>query len=365
MMHALGVDLSITVLDFDDAAQCAAWDALVVAHPAHLAFYTVAWGRALERLLPRCRTIYLMAKRGDTLCGVLPAVLQRDGPYGAVVNALGYFGSHGAPLVTEGPHESDVREALLDAFDAIADRHDAASATVIANPLDPRTSTALVARYGAAVDMRIGQLNALPQIGGTFDEVSSALLPTYHPKTRLVVRNALAGRVRVRRDDSMAAMEQLAAVHAQNMTRVGGRTKPTADFAVLRDCFAPGTGSALWVAEHDAVPIAYLLCLYAGQVVEYFTPATVEGFRSQQPMSLLIHHAMCDAVQQRRLWWNWGGTWATQDGVYRFKKRWGALDVRYGYYARIRHESLRHARRNELLDGYPNLYVTPFDGLHE
>jgi hypothetical protein len=59
-------------------------------------------------------------------------------------------------------------------------------------------------------------------------------------------------------------------------------------------------------------------------------------------------------------WWNWGGTWLTQDGVYRFKSRWGTESRPYTYFIAIRNaELLRHSQET-LQAAFPYFYVRPF-----
>ena len=44
--------------------------------------------------------------------------------------------------------------------------------------------------------------------------------------------------------------------------------------------------------------------------------------------SLLIFEVMLDAVEKNYEYWNCEGTWESQKGVYDFKKKWGANDMR-------------------------------------
>ena len=47
-----------------------------------------------------------------------------------------------------------------------------------------------------------------------------------------------------------------------------------------------------------------------------------------------------DAVERGYAWWNWGGTWLTQEGVLRFKRKWGARERRYRYFVKLNDRSL-------------------------
>ena len=91
----------------------------------------------------------------------------------------------------------------------------------------------------------------------------------------------------------------------------------------------------IFIAEKEGIKIAGLLLFYFNKSIEYFTPVIVNEFRSLQPLSLLIFEAMKDGISRNYEFWNWGGTWLTQDGVYRFKKMWGSEDLKYFYYVKI------------------------------
>ena len=78
----------------------------------------------------------------------------------------------------------------------------------------------------------------------------------------------------------------------------------------------------------------YLLFLFLFQErSRILYPATLEEYRSYQPLSALIYRAMVDSVTEKNMeYWNWGGTWLNQSGVYKFKARWGTQDFPYRYH---------------------------------
>ena len=129
------------------------------------------------------------------------------------------------------------------------------------------------------------------------------------------------------------------------------------------DIFTPGSDYNLYLAYYDGKPVAGLLLFYFNKTVEYFTPVIKAEYRNIQPLSLLIYEAMEDSLMQGYRYWNWGGTWVTQDGVYRFKKRWGTQDHPYYYYTRVYNDSMFRLSKEELLKEYPDFYVVPFDKL--
>ena len=102
--------------------------------------------------------------------------------------------------------------------------------------------------------------------------------------------------------------------------------------------------------------------LYYRRTVEYFVPAVHEEMRPLQPMSLLVFRTMAEASRVGFSAYNFGGTWRSQDGVHRFKQRWGARDCPYRYLVRLRRELgyFREVGRDAWQEQYPGYYVIPF-----
>ena len=72
---------------------------------------------------------------------------------------------------------------------------------------------------------------------------------------------------------------------------------------------------------------------------------------------------MADAAARGFTRWNWGGTWLSQEGVYRFKKKWGASERRYRYFITLADASLKRRTAAELAAAYPWYYTLPYDQL--
>ena len=72
---------------------------------------------------------------------------------------------------------------------------------------------------------------------------------------------------------------------------------------------------------------------------------------------------MVDNANKKFKWWNWGGTWLSQDGVYRFKSRFGAIDKEYKYYIKVNNQDIYNSTKEYLLSEYGNFYTVPFERL--
>ncbi len=301
----------------------------------------------------------LTTSRNDTLLsfdadgrlnGVLP-VLSKDGPIGRVINSLPYYGSHGGPLASTAEAEA----ALVGAYNELACSQDVAAATMVGNPMagpGPRTNVA-----HTLTDYRIGQFTTLDYERNHAD----ALMASFHHKTRNMVRKSRKGGMSVAVENGM--VEFLRDVHQQNIRAIGGLPKTDEFFDTFPRRFQPDRDFKIWVARDRGEPVAAMLLFYFRQTVEYFTPAVIEAARTKQPLTLLIFEGMVDASQREYKAWNWGGTWATQDGLYLFKARWGTRDINYTYFVQINNSAVAEATPERLRRDYSNFFVIPFQRL--
>ncbi len=319
-------------------------------HDDALFYYGDRYRRFLVALLG-CRPHTLVARRDGRIVGLLP-VMEADGPLGRVVNALPYYGSHGGPIADD----AQARAALVGAFSELAAAKGVAAATLIEHPLHPLSMPS----RDDFTDSRVGQITLLPRV----DEraaASAAILATIDGSARRNFRKAEASGVSVRVDCSRCAF--LETVHRETMAAIGGNGKTPAFFATFPRCFRTGRDWRLWVAEVDGEPVAALLTFYYARTVEYFTPVTRQAARPLQPMAAILHEAMVDATLRGHVRWNWGGTWPSQDGVYRFKRKWGAKDYAYRYHVRVNRREILRRSPGELTAAYPGFYTVPFSAL--
>lgn len=82
-----------------------------------------------------------------------------------------------------------------------------------------------------------------------------------------------------------------------------------------------------------------------------------EEYRNTQALSATIYEVMQRSALKGGLYWNWGGTWKTQESLYRFKNRWAAGDFVYRYFNRILDKSIIHEPISELILAFPHFYL--------
>lgn len=319
------------------AAREAEVAALVAAHPEGLVYYTPAFRRYLLAVAGgECRS--RVAIEDGRVTGVLP-LLALAGPYGVVLNSLPFFGSNGGILSVSDAAQT----ALLAEYDRMA--AEVVVATWISHPF----MDTVTPRH-TLTDERIAQWTTL----------GAGLPAGIEASARRNIQKAKAEGVTVRED--AAALPFLEATHRENMAAIGGRAKPASFFASL-PVMTAGRDWRLHVAERQGQPLAALLTFEAAKTVEYVMPVVIESARTLQPTAAILAQAMTDAAARGFTRWNWGGTWLTQEGVYRFKKKWGAEERRYHYYIALNDPALRTRTAADLAAAYPWYFTLPYASL--
>ncbi|WP_447968607.1 GNAT family N-acetyltransferase [Nitrospira sp. M1] len=326
------------------------WNKFVETHPDALLYYGLGYRDFLADIIGG-KARYRLALEKGVAVGVLP-IIERDGPYGRVLNSLPFFGSYGSPLA----RDPDVFRVLMLDWGDITDGRDIAAATMIMNPL---AGSILSSIPFDVDDHRTGQFTTLP----SRVNAEAAILDGIDGTAQRNVRRARQAGVIVEED--AGALPFLETIHRTNMAEIKGLAKPPSYFSTIPACFRYGRDWRLYVASKDGVPVAAVLLFYFQGVVEYFTPAITSEGRKCQATALILLVAMVAASERGYRMWNWGGTWPDQDGVFRFKRKWGANSRPYRYFVRIRNKDLLKATRAELLTSYPWFYILPFRLLAE
>jgi hypothetical protein len=330
-----------------DAAGEAAYRDFVAGAPGALVYHSLAYRDLLMEHLG-CRQEYLVAGDGSSVQGVLPLLWTGDD--GArVYNSLPFYGSHGSVLA----RTPEAGAALIAAYDERATADSTLAATMVANPFLDRQPPEPAHNL---TDERISQVTELPA-----DPDEEALLSLVDASARRNVRKARRAGIVATAD--AARLPAVAEIHRENIEALGGLAKEERFFAAIPRHFQSGRDFELYVALRDGAVVAGLLVFLFNGTAEYFTPAVHHEHRSEQPLAVLLVQAMLAAVRRGCRRWNWGGTWTSQDGVFRFKRKWGAREGRYRYFVQVNDSSLLESSPAELRARFGHFYVLPFSAL--
>lgn len=313
-----------------------------------LLYYGAAYRNFIADLLG-CGSDYWLAERDGEILGVLPT-METSGSLGRVMNSLPYYGSNGAPLCLV----PEAHDALVKHYAGFLHDADITCGTIVENPFQAMLGEA---PPHTILDERISHATPLPVEG----DIEALLLGRFDSTARRNIKKAAKSGVTVAVDNG--AFGFLEKTHVENMQEIGGNAKTPEFFAKVARHFRADSDYRIYVASIDGAPVSALLLFYFNKTVEYFTPVTHREARETQPMAAILYESMLDAARRGYSRWNWGGTWLTQDGVRRFKEKWGAVPGRYSYYTLLRRPEILASTPQQLLGEYPGFFVVPFSSL--
>jgi len=320
-----------------------------------LVYYSSAYRRFLNQILPDAYPLTLIAREDGRIVGLLPSFVQIDPESGAVANSMPFFGSHGGAIV-ERAHENreDIASSLYTLFSQQLCEHSIVSATIVENLFVPISERQRNILNFDAVDDRIGQFTHLPS---NAHDIEESLFAMFHQKTRNAVRKGIQCGYSFNEQDDSQSLHWLQATHDASISALGGVVKPPSIFHALTASFHLGNEARLWLARADGKPVAGILFIVFERTLEYFTPVVDPEFREKQALSALIFHCMGRFAREGYNLWNWGGTWRSQEGVARFKSRWGASQRIYRYFNQVSDKSLLAKEKEVLRAQFPWFYV--------
>ena len=305
-------------------------------------------------------SLYLLIKKEGNIVGCLPLMESRNTPIGTIINSLPFYGSNGSFLIDKKVEKNEatkIMNLLLGSLLSYVDKKNVAALTLITSPFDIHSKEFLEDNFEFTFsDFRIGQITPLPS------NKNDLLTIFENPRPRNI-RKAIKSGVLIRQSTTDEDFDFLATLHQQNIESIGGKSKSKLFFESVKKLI-PNDNYSLFIAQIQEKKVAALLLFYFNDTVEYFTPCSIFEYRNQQPSSLLIFEAMKDAIEKKYKFWNWGGTWESQKGVYEFKKKWGAKDMHYFYFTKILDRKILKSSKDELEKLYPNFYTLPYKNLN-
>lgn len=316
-----------------------------------LIYYSSAYLSFLKCIAPRSSFHYITVIDDGVLVGLMPFATQKSENF-VIINSLPFYGSYGGPLVLRKENNQAIKREILKKYREFSDGLNADIVNFIENPLEPLGINDLEKEGFEKIDERIGQVTIFPPMQSGIED---ALMSLFHSKTRNMVRKGEKANLTIELRDDDASYEWLHAEHTKSISKLGGLPKSIEVFSSLRSTF--GGDCKLYVGYINGAPICGVLVLVYAETVEYFTPVVQEEFRESQALSYLIYRIMLDMIRNGYNQWNWGGTWLSQEGVYRFKKRWGSEDFNYGYYSKKGIDKNLLPPLDQLRKEFPHYYL--------
>lgn len=327
-----------------------------------LIYYTPEYLSFLEDLIPNIDVCYYCLSNLDhKIFALMPIAKKTIGGKGTIVNSLPFYGSHGGVLfLNDNQDKAKIQKLIIEEILNDIQDENILSITIVENPFQPFDASEMNLLGFEVIDNRLGQFKniKLELYNQNFDY---DLLMSFHSKTRNVVRKGLTFNAEFSEQIDDNTIDWLQSVHEKSILKLNGKFKTKEVFKTLLEHFPSPKNSRLFICKIDNKNIAGVLVLVFNETVEYFTPVIEEEYKSTQLLSSLIYETMKTLSKEGYKLWNWGGTWESQEGVYRFKDRFGGYTIPYRYFSLIKNQSIKEIDKDILASDFNFFYSYKFN----
>lgn len=280
----------------------AAWDAFVASAPGSSIYHRYRWRRVVREVFGR-RTVYLAAREGDAVVGVLPIVRLRSALFGDFLVSLPYFNYGGVLGAT-----TDIERELLANAIALA-------TGMGVSHLELRHRKPEAGALPARTD-KVSMLLELPPD-------PAVLLKRLDTKVRSQIKRPLkAGATCVQGRDEL--LDEFYAVFAENMRDLGTPVYPRNFFRAILQAFPDET--RLFVVRLDGRPAAAGFVIADGATLEIPWASSLRRANAVGVNMLLYWSVLEFACRQGHTTFDFGRC-TVGGGAFRFKRQWGASPV--------------------------------------
>ena len=275
------------------------WDAFVEQSGEATGYHLWRWRRVMERAFGH-RTLYLAARDGDAIVGVLPTVIMKSWLFGRSLVSLPFVNYGGVIAVNE-----DVRRALLDSAAAIASEEQVTHVEL----------RHLVRRFD---DLPVKQhkVTMLLRLAANEADAWTAL----DRKVRNQIKKAQKSGLTVENGGS-ELLGDFYAVFAENMRDLGTPVYSRRFFEEVLAVF-PAT-ARVFVARLAGAPVAAAITYGFRETLEVPWASALRSSRPLCANTLLYWHVMLHAIAEGRSTFDFGRS-TPGDGPFQFKRQWGA-----------------------------------------
>jgi FemAB-related protein (PEP-CTERM system-associated) len=292
------------------ASDAVAWNAYVTRHPRGSFFHLAEWAGITHDVLGH-RSHFLIARRGDAICGLLPLIEIRTLLFGhaLVSNA---FTVGGGPLADD----RQVEQALLDEAERLYHRL-ALDRIEIRGPIEERR----------------GWISENTTYAGFVQELDpdiDANLARIRRKQRAMVRKAQKFDLKVRIERDATSFLPL---YADSLHRHGTPMLHNGFYSALIERF--GEACDVLLIEQDGTPVAGVMSFYFnGMVMPYYAGSTTDA-RACAAHDLMYFELMRHALENKGCTWFDFGRSKAGTGSYDFKRHWGFTPQPLSYSFRL------------------------------
>jgi hypothetical protein len=308
--------------------------------------------KLLEKIL-NLEPKYVIVEKDNEIKGIMP-FFEKKNDLGLVINSLPFFGSHGGLI----SNDYEIDKMLISKFNEYANENDVLSSVVISNPFVKNNTIYENYLNHNHVEKRFTQCTVLE------NENSESMWKKFEKRTRWTIRKCEKNLIHVYKSPITSELSSnFYEIYKIGMKIKKGRLKPSNFFEHVKNNFIFDKDYAVFVAEKNSLPIAYLLVFYHYPFAEYYMPAFDKNYSNYNATSMLIWKSIEDSLSKKLKFYNFGGTLIDQHSLYLFKRNWGSSDFYYNYYINANLERIKSVELDNLKSMYENFYVFSFSQL--
>lgn len=335
----------------DDVELTAFLDETAATNPSILGYHYPVYREMLNELTLG-ESLYVGLKDSSgKLIAMLPGFLKNS-IEGSVYSSLPFFGPNAAVLFSKQSHDPQIIHATILSFlFTELQKHNMISASFYSNFFDNDD----VALLESEIDNNISIDKFTNYIPLKDFSLNSSLEYDIRKATRMGVQ--------LRAADPTKDTDEIFAIYSKNCADYGIPLKPKACLKYLIEQASVSASTKSYVATLEAKIIGALIMIYSPATASYYLPCSIHEYRSYQPATLLINHAIRESITNGLRYWNWESSPSKESGVYKFKKKWGSLDGSYKVFIKPYKEpayfkELGAEKINQL---FPYYFVYPFN----
>jgi hypothetical protein len=297
--------------------------------------------------------IYLGARQNGKLVGMLPAFSIKS-QAGTIYSSLPFFGPNAGVLCNADESQAEIHQALLKALLRHAEQANALSCSIYTPFLFKGFSLYDSLMPEAIVVNRFTQYLALTTTSWRQGALARNL------------RKAEREGVEIDKRVTPQRLEIFYTIYRQNCIEYDIPQKPRKCVEFLTQSSFIGRYTDIYFAFYRGEMIGGLLVVYSPQTVSYYIPCSITKARTLQPGALLINQALKEAQARDVKYWNWESSPSREDGVYRFKEKWGSSESLYRIYVQAfcSPETFQQLGQDTITSQFPFYFVYPFDRIY-
>lgn len=298
-----------------------------------LFYHSLKYRTFLKKIIKYGKPLYLIAIYNNEIIGIFPLFILKIKNKYSIINSLPFYGSHGGIIISRNfVQKKKIVDLFAQKLSSIVIDEKCLSLNIIDNPVSPMSNFYERIFKVSASDYRISHMTNL----SIEENYEKDLLDKFKSTRRNIIRKSFKENFTLIKENTLDGFRKIHYFHKINQEFKGRNAKPLFVFKALYDIFSPDLDYDIYFAKKNNEIAGGLLIFYYKNFVEYFTPVYNLKYSKSEPLSFLIFSAMKLACKKGIQFWNWGGTWTSdQEGLRLFKKSWGAEEKKYNYYTKI------------------------------